>query len=66
MKFFTGWRLAPAADLLLNAHRELEKLTLSALQMQVKEGLANTYGDFVHYGKQLDPACRDIEALLDS
>jgi argininosuccinate synthase len=57
---------APAAELLLNAHRELEKLTLSALQMQVKESLANTYGDFVHYGKQLDPACRDIEALLDS
>jgi len=57
---------APAADLLLNAHRELEKLTLSALQMQVKDSLANTYGDFVHYGKQLDPACRDIEALLDS
>jgi argininosuccinate synthase len=57
---------APAAEILLDAHRELEKLTLSALQMQVKEGLANTYGDFVHYGKQLDPACRDIEALLIS
>ncbi|MGI9291388.1 MAG: argininosuccinate synthase, partial [Gammaproteobacteria bacterium] len=57
---------APAADILLNAHRELEKLTLTALQMQVKETLANTYGDFVHYGKQLDPACRDIEALFDS
>lgn len=57
---------APAADILLNAHRELEKLTLSALQLQIKEPLANTYGDFVHYGKQLDPACRDIEALLES
>jgi argininosuccinate synthase len=57
---------APAADILINAHRELEKLTLSALQMQIKEPLANTYGDFVHYGKQLDPACRDIEALLES
>ncbi len=57
---------APAADILLNAHRELEKLTLTALQAQVKESLANTYGDFVHYGKQLDPACRDIEALFAS
>jgi argininosuccinate synthase len=57
---------APAAQILLDAHRELEKLTLSALQMQIKEPLANTYGDFVHYGKQLDPACRDIEALLES
>jgi argininosuccinate synthase len=57
---------APAAEVLLNAHRELEKLTLSALQMRVKESIANTYGDFVHEGKQLDPACRDIEALLTS
>ncbi|MDP6435779.1 MAG: argininosuccinate synthase [Gammaproteobacteria bacterium] len=57
---------APAAEMLLDAHRELEKLTLSALQSRVKESLANTYGDFVHEGKQLDPACRDIEALLES
>jgi argininosuccinate synthase len=55
---------APAADLLLTAHRELEKLTLSALQARVKDSLAASYGDFVHEGKQLDPACRDIEAFL--
>jgi argininosuccinate synthase len=55
---------APAADLLLTAHRELEKLTLSALQGRVKDSLAASYGDFVHEGKQLDPACRDIEAFL--
>lgn len=57
---------APAAEILLDAHRELEKLTLSALQSRVKDSIANTYGDFVHEGKQLDPACRDIEALLVS
>ena len=57
---------APAADILLNAHRELEKLTLSALQARVKESVAASYADFVHEGKQLDPACRDIEALLIS
>jgi argininosuccinate synthase len=57
---------APAAEVLLTAHRELEKLTLSALQMRVKEGLAASYGDFVHEGKQLDPVCRDIECLLES
>ncbi|TDJ45564.1 MAG: argininosuccinate synthase [Gammaproteobacteria bacterium] len=55
---------APAAEVLLNAHRELEKITLTALQTRVKDSIANTYGDFVHEGKQLDPACRDIEALL--
>jgi argininosuccinate synthase len=51
---------------LLNAHRELEKLTLSALQARIKESVANSYGEFVHEGKQLDPVCRDIEALLES
>ncbi|MEL7536345.1 MAG: argininosuccinate synthase [Pseudomonadota bacterium] len=57
---------APAADILLTAHRELEKLTLSAAQARVKESLALTYGDLVHEGQTLDPACRDIEALLAS
>jgi len=57
---------APAADVLLTAHRELEKLTLSALQLRIKDTVAASYGDFVHEGKQLDAACRDIEALLAS
>ncbi len=57
---------APAADILLTCHRELEKLTLSALQQRIKEQVSLTYGDLVHEGKQLDPACRDIEALLTS
>ncbi len=57
---------APAADILLSAHRELEKLTLTALQARVKEPLSLTYGDLVHEGKQLDPVGRDIEALLES
>jgi argininosuccinate synthase len=57
---------APAAEVLLSAHRELEKLTLSALQQRVKDTVAAVYGDFVHEGKQLDPVCRDIENLLES
>ena len=57
---------APAAEILIEAHRELEKLTLSALQQRIKDTVAAAYGDFVHEGKQLDPACRDIEALLAS
>jgi argininosuccinate synthase len=55
---------APAAEILLTAHRELEKLTLTALQARVKDAIAQTYGDLVHEGRQLDPAARDIEALL--
>ncbi|HEX4648743.1 MAG TPA: argininosuccinate synthase [Steroidobacteraceae bacterium] len=57
---------APAAEVLLAAHRELEKLTLTARQQRVKEQLAQPYGDLVHEGQLLDPVCRDIEALLSS
>jgi argininosuccinate synthase len=57
---------APAAEVLLTAHRELEKLTLSARQQRIKEQLAQPYGDLVHEGQLLDPVCRDIEALLVS
>jgi len=55
---------APAAEVLITAHRELEKLVLSAQQSRVKDSVAAIYGDLVHEGKQLDLACRDIEALL--
>jgi len=55
---------APAAEVLLTAHRELEKLTLTARQQRIKEQLAAPYGDLVHEGQLLDPVCRDIEALL--
>ena len=57
---------APAAEILLNAHRELEKLVLSGPQQRIKDQVAAQYGDFVHEGRQLDPVCRDIEALLTS
>jgi argininosuccinate synthase len=57
---------APAAEILLSSHRELEKLTLGATQARIKEQLALQYGDLVHEGKQLDPACRDIEAFFTS
>jgi argininosuccinate synthase len=57
---------APAAEVLITAHRELEKLVLTAQQARVKENVAAIYGDLVHEGKQLDLACRDIEALLES
>jgi len=55
---------APAAEVLLTAHRELEKLTLTGRQLRVKETVSAVYGDLVHEGQHLDPVCRDIEALL--
>ncbi|HEX9853201.1 MAG TPA: argininosuccinate synthase, partial [Woeseiaceae bacterium] len=57
---------APAAVTLITAHRELEKLVLSAHQARIKDSVAAIYGDLVHEGKQLDLAARDIEALFVS
>jgi argininosuccinate synthase len=57
---------APAAETLLVAHRELEKLVLTPRQQRIKESLAGPYGDWVHEGQLLDPVCRDIEALFVS
>jgi argininosuccinate synthase len=55
---------APAAEVLLCAHRELEKLVLTARQQRIKDLVAQPYGDLVHEGQLLDPVCRDIEALM--
>ncbi len=57
---------APAAEVLLTAHRELEKLVLTGKQSRIKDSVAQPYGDLVHEGQHLDPVCRDIEALLSS
>jgi argininosuccinate synthase len=57
---------APAAAILLDAHRELEKLTLGAAQARLKEQLALAYGDLIHEGRQLDPVTADIEAFFAS
>jgi len=55
---------APAAEVLLTAHRELEKLVLTGRQQRIKDLVSQPYGDLVHEGQLLDPVCRDIEALL--
>jgi argininosuccinate synthase len=57
---------APAAEVLLSAHRELEKLVLTQRQQRLKDSVAQPYGELVHEGQLLDPVCRDIEALLVS
>lgn len=57
---------APAAAILIDAHRELEKLVLTRLQLTQKEGLGATYGALLHEGLYFDPAMRDLEAYLQS
>jgi argininosuccinate synthase len=57
---------APAAAILLPAHRELEKLVLTAGQRFWKDHMGEVYGQLVHEARFLDPLARDIEALLAS
>jgi argininosuccinate synthase len=57
---------APAAEVLLAAHRELEKLVLTGRQQRLKDLVASFYGELVHEGQALEPAARDAEALLAS
>lgn len=57
---------APAPTVILTAHRELEKLVLTKRQSALKDQLALAYGDMVHEGLLLEPACRNIEAFFDS
>lgn len=57
---------APAAIILVSAHRELEKLVLTSWQRLIKDQLALTYGQLFHEGLFYEPAMRDIEALLDA
>lgn len=57
---------APAALILVAAHREIEKLVLTAEQQRAKETLAQTYGALLHEGRFYDPVMRDIEAFFAS
>ncbi len=58
--------VAPAATILIAAHRELEKLVLTKRQRDVKDRAGALYGDLLHEGLYLDPVCRDLERLLES
>ena len=57
---------AGAAVVLIHAHRELEKVTLTAWQRFWKDHLAEFYGKLLHEGQAFEPALRDIEAMIDS
>jgi argininosuccinate synthase len=55
---------APAAEVLLSAHRELEKLVLTEDQRIVKDQLGDQYGRMLHQGRFHDPLMRNLEALF--
>jgi len=56
---------APAAQILITAHRELEKVVLSKWQQVQKEQIGEFYGRLLHEGQYFDPVMRDVEAFLD-
>ena len=52
--------------LIINAHKLLEKHTLSKWQQYWKEQVGTWYGMFLHEAQYLEPVMRDIEAMLQS
>lgn len=57
---------AAAPKLIIEAHRLLEKSTLSKWQQYWKDQVANWYGMFLHESQYMEPVMRDIEAMLES
>jgi argininosuccinate synthase len=55
---------AAAPILIIKAHHLLEKHVLSKGQQNLKEMLAQQYGNQLHEGQILDPVMRDIEAFF--
>lgn len=55
---------AAAPVLILKAHHLLEKHTLTKQQLNLKEQLAQFYGNSLHEGNILDPVMRDIETFF--
>ncbi|MDO5447862.1 MAG: argininosuccinate synthase [Prevotellaceae bacterium] len=57
---------AAAPKLIIEAHRLLEKSTLSKWQQYWKDQIANWYGSFLHESQYLEPVMPDMEAMLTS
>ncbi|GHT67576.1 argininosuccinate synthase [Bacteroidia bacterium] len=57
---------AAAPLLIINAHKMLEKHTLTKWQQYWKDQLGTWYGMFLHEAQYLDPVMRNIEEFLQS
>jgi len=57
---------APAAKMLVESHRLLEKHTLTRHQYALKNQLSETYGTLLHEANFLDPVMYDIESFFQS
>ncbi len=56
---------ASAPLVIINAHKMLEKHTLTKWQQYWKEQIGTWYGMFLHEAQYLDPVMRDMEAFLE-
>ena len=57
---------AAAPLVILKAHHALEKHTLTYRQLNLKDQVAQTYGNGVHEGQFLEPMMRDLETFFAS
>ena len=57
---------AAAPVLILKAHHALEKHVLTKWQLNLKDQLAQFYGNWLHEGQIMDPVMRDVEAFFES
>jgi argininosuccinate synthase len=57
---------SPAADIIYEAHRTLEKITLSQAQITGKKPMAEMFGQLVHEARMFDLYLEDIRAFLTS
>ncbi|CAN5398659.1 argininosuccinate synthase [soil metagenome] len=57
---------AAAPMVIIKAHHALEKHVLTKWQLNLKNQLAEFYGNWLHEGQILDPVMRDIETFLQS
>ena len=57
---------APAATVLLAAHRDLESLVLDRELVHYKEGVAQKYAELVYYGLWFTPLRRALDAFVES
>jgi argininosuccinate synthase len=57
---------AAGALLIINAHKMLEKHTLTKWQQYWKDQLGTWYGMFLHEAQYLEPVMRDMEKFLES
>ena len=56
----------PAATVLLQAHRDLEKTVLTRHEVMFKQGIDEQWAFLVYAGLWLEPLKRDLDAFIDS